>query len=91
MPKVAKYVRVSGRVQGVFFRAWTQQRAQELGLQGWVRNQPDGTVLALLAGPDDRVQDMIVELRRGPPMARVEGVASRPAEWPDITGFEITG
>ncbi|HEU4522614.1 MAG TPA: acylphosphatase, partial [Thermoanaerobaculia bacterium] len=42
MAKVARHVEVTGRVQGVFFRAWTQEQAQRLGVSGWVRNCPDG-------------------------------------------------
>lgn len=63
---------MSGRVQGVGFRAWTERRARELGLSGWVRNLRDGTVEAVFHGPDDLVQDMIGHCRRGPTHARVE-------------------
>ena len=66
--------RVTGRVQGVGFRAWTQATAQALGLRGWVRNAEDGSVGALLAGPPGAVDDMVAALHRGPPAARVERV-----------------
>jgi acylphosphatase len=66
--------RVTGRVQGVSFRAWTQDEARALGLTGWVRNERDGSVSALLSGPDDAVDAMIERLRCGPPAARVADV-----------------
>jgi acylphosphatase len=62
---------VSGQVQGVFFRASTRDRAQGLGLTGWVRNMPDGTVQAEAQGPDDAVEELIIFCRRGPRHATV--------------------
>ena len=69
-------VRVSGLVQGVWFRAWTDGRARELGLDGWVRNRADGTVEALFAGPPAAVARMVAVCHEGPPAARVEKVVS---------------
>ncbi len=63
---------LSGRVQGVGFRAWAERTARSLGLSGWVRNARDGTVEAVFAGPADKVDDMIARCRRGPDHARVE-------------------
>ena len=63
---------VSGRVQGVGYRAWAERRARELGLSGWVRNRRDGTVEAVFGGPPDKVDDMVGQCRRGPTRARVE-------------------
>lgn len=63
---------VSGRVQGVGFRAWIERRARELGLSGWVRNLSDGTVEAVFHGPVAKVDDMVGQCRRGPSHARVE-------------------
>lgn len=63
---------VSGRVQGVGFRAWTERRARELNLSGWVRNLGDGTVEAMFHGPAHKVDEMIGHCRRGPAHARVE-------------------
>ncbi|MGF1592829.1 MAG: acylphosphatase, partial [Kiloniellaceae bacterium] len=57
---------VSGRVQGVWFRAWTEREAKALGLDGWVRNRRDGSVEAVLAGPDDAVAAMVAALWEGP-------------------------
>jgi acylphosphatase len=69
---------IRGRVQGVFFRAETGERARALGLAGWVRNNPDGTVEAVLQGDRDRVDSMLVWCRRGPGAAYVEDVE---VEW----------
>jgi acylphosphatase len=73
-------VRITGRVQGVAFRAWTRQVAQRLGLTGWVRNEPDGSVVALLSGPDAAVSDMLERLWQGPPSASVADVQRLPVE-----------
>jgi len=66
--------RISGRVQGVGFRAWTQGQARKLGLAGWVRNEPDGTVAAVFAGPPAAVAAMVEYLWQGPPDASVSAV-----------------
>lgn len=65
---------VSGRVQGVFFRASTQQKAKELGVTGHARNLPDGRVEVLAVGDGTAVQALTDWLRVGPPAARVDGV-----------------
>jgi acylphosphatase len=65
---------VSGRVQGVFFRASTRERAVALGLSGWVRNLPDGRVEALFHGPREACEQALAWIRQGPPSARVAGV-----------------
>jgi acylphosphatase len=83
-------VRVTGRVQGVSFRAWTRQEARRLGIAGWVRNEPDGAVTALLSGPDNAVDAMIRRLWNGPPAARVSGVEAEDRDPQDAsTEFEI--
>ena len=64
---VARRVTVHGRVQGVFFRASTRDRARELAVGGWVRNEPDGTVTAHLEGPDDAVNRLLDWIRDGGP------------------------
>ena len=74
-------VRISGRVQGVFFRAEARSRAESLGLAGWVRNAADGSVEAAFEGDEARVRSMVDWCRRGPSGARVDGVeehAERP-------------
>jgi acylphosphatase len=67
-------VRISGRVQGVGYRDWTQHTANGLGLSGWVRNLPSGEVEALFCGPKPAVDAMLDACRRGPRHARVERV-----------------
>ena len=83
-------VRIAGRVQGVYFRAWTRGEAERLGLDGWVRNESDGSVTALVAGPRQNVDAMIALLHRGPPEAVVSEVVveeTDPAEV--VAGFSI--
>ena len=67
---------ISGKVQGVWYRAWTQEQANSLGLQGWVRNCADGTVEAVFVGPAQKVDEMLKRCEGGPPMARVENVSA---------------
>lgn len=75
--------RVTGRVQGVAFRAWSRHEAERLGLTGWVRNEADGSVVALLQGPSSAVDTMTNLLRQGPPAARVEKVSVDISETPE--------
>lgn len=86
-PATTLGVRIRGRVQGVWFRAWTVQTARGLGLAGWVRNRADGSVEALFSGPGADVQAMLAACRSGPPLARVDSVESHPAEAPDGPEF----
>ena len=76
----AVQVRVTGRVQGVGFRDWTAREARQLGLKGWVRNENDGSVAALIVGTEEVVDAMIERLRKGPGSAAVAGVNAEPAE-----------
>ena len=81
MAMLAVKARITGRVQGVAFRAWTRDEAERNGLVGWVRNEPDGSVQAML----DAVQE-------GPPAARVADVQTEDAEPdPAVSGFRIVG
>ncbi|MBY3221909.1 acylphosphatase [Rhizobium sp. 25PS6] len=73
-------VRISGKVQGVGFRIWTRDEAVRLGLTGWVRNEEDGAVVAVIAGPDTAVTTMIERFRRGPLGASVSGVETETAQ-----------
>lgn len=66
--------RVSGRVQGVFFRQSTRLEAERLGLAGSVRNLPDGRVEVEAEGPEEAVDALLRFLHEGPPLARVTGV-----------------
>jgi acylphosphatase len=65
---------ISGRVQGVWFRASTREVAQRLGVIGWVRNTPDGSVETHIQGDDEAVEQMLAWCRQGPPGARVDYV-----------------
>ena len=84
-------VTITGRVQGVGFRAWTRAEAEARGLAGWVRNAPDGSVLALVHGPGTAVDAMVAALWQGPPHAQVTQVETAPADPPPPPGFRITG
>lgn len=83
------HVIISGRVQGVWFRAWTQKKAVALGLTGWVKNCPDGTVEALFSGPEDHVETMLKSCQKGPPLARVENIQQSPANAPESSEFSL--
>jgi acylphosphatase len=89
MEEVARRVRVTGRVQGVGFRAWTDAEARRRGLRGWVRNEPDGSVSPLICGETRAVEDMLEALGRGPVASDVAGVAAEPAEPPGGAGFSV--
>ena len=80
---------LSGRVQGVGFRAWTERTARSLGLSGWVRNRRDGSVEAVFAGPAEIVDDMIGRCRRGPDHARVEVLERHEESEAPPPGFQI--
>ena len=69
-----KHVVIRGRVQGVGFRAFVEDVADERSLQGWVRNRRDGSVEAVFAGPETSVTDAIEACRRGPRSARVTNI-----------------
>ncbi len=79
---------VAGRVQGVWFRAWTAEEARDLGIDGWVRNRRDGSVEAVFAGAAADVEAMLALWRRGPPLARVERIEAFPHGGEVAAGFE---
>ncbi|MDR4305279.1 acylphosphatase [Chelatococcus sambhunathii] len=92
MSEAIERILVTGRVQGVFYRKWAQATAAGLGLRGYVRNMSDGSVEALLAGPQERLDGFAEACRAGPPDARVERVervAAEAAELPAGQGVEI--
>ena len=68
------HVLISGRVQGVWFRVSTKQKAEQLGLTGWVRNTHDGKVEAVFEGEENLVKKMIEWCRQGPPLSKVDNV-----------------
>lgn len=87
MPEKTVRVVIEGRVQGVFFRAWTTQEAERRNLSGWVRNRIDGTVEALFSGDGSQVDEMVGLCRQGPPAAVVTNVTEHPAAAPPEPGF----
>jgi acylphosphatase len=80
---------VSGHVQGVYYRAATQRRAQELGLTGWVRNLPDGRVELVATGAEHALRQLQDWLWQGPPHARVDDVRCERTEHPSLPRFEV--
>jgi acylphosphatase len=81
---------VTGRVQGVSYRWYAAREAIRLGLAGWIRNEPDGSVRAHAEGPDEAVDAFMAWCRQGPPAARVEDVTANDAEAHGATSFDIT-
>jgi acylphosphatase len=75
-------VQITGRVQGVGFRNFTQMRARQLGVTGWVRNEPDGSVRLEAEGPRGALEDLLEAVHDGPRTARVEQVD---VDWTDPT------
>ncbi|HEY41093.1 MAG TPA: acylphosphatase [Dehalococcoidia bacterium] len=81
---------VYGRVQGVYYRAFVRRRAAELGLAGYARNLPDGTVEVRAEGEREQLQKLIGHLESGPPAARVAKVVTNWSEYTgDYTGFSV--
>lgn len=86
MTETIARVRIEGRVQGVWFRAWTAEEARSRNLRGWVRNRADGSVEALFAGDDAAVEEMIAACRHGSPLAKVTSVRRFEATADDFEG-----
>jgi acylphosphatase len=82
-------VTVTGRVQGVSFRYYAVEQAQRLGITGWVRNEPDGSVALHAEGADEAVDALVEWCRAGPALARVRNVAVREAKATGATAFEV--
>src|ERR1700709_1714539 len=85
-----RQVMITGRVQGVGYRAWVEHQARAHGLEGWVRNRRDGSVEALFAGSEDIVATMVALCGRGPLSARVDAVTDEPAS-PDMLRLRRAG
>lgn len=83
------HLHVSGRVQGVAYRANTRRTARENGLDGWVRNLPDGRVEAVFEGPPARVESMIEWCHSGSPAASVDDVEVSYEQPEGLEGFEV--
>jgi acylphosphatase len=86
---IARKVRIHGRVQGVFFRQWTVNQARGLGVAGWVRNCPDGTVEAHIHGDEPAIAKMTAAMRQGPSQARVDDLTVENIEPEDAGGFAV--
>ena len=83
----ARRLRIAGHVQNVGFRDWMVAQARALGLNGWVRNRADGSVEALIDGPEPAVEEMLRACRHGPRNAVVESIDEQLAEPPAELGF----
>ncbi|MBC8013588.1 MAG: acylphosphatase [Methyloceanibacter sp.] len=84
-------VRIEGRVQGVYYRAWTDQNARALGLDGTVRNASDGSVEAVFSGPAEIVAEMLRRCADGPPDAKVTAVTITDEGGAPPSGFRVIG
>lgn len=88
--KKAAYIRVYGRVQGVFFRAFTRDWASRLGLRGYVRNMSDGSVEIVAEGSEESIKELIEKVKIGPPAASAERVEVKWQEPSNMySGFRI--
>ena len=87
---IAKHITVKGKVQGVFFRKYTKQKAQELNIAGWVKNTDEGDVEIMAQGNADALEKLMHWCKEGPPKAEVETVEVKDIEpQTDIRGFSI--
>jgi acylphosphatase len=82
-------VRIEGQVQGVYYRAWTEQTARRLHLDGWVRNRRDGSVEAVFSGPESQVDEMLRRCVDGPPHAAVTNVIVTDEGGAPPSGFTV--
>lgn len=82
-------ITVSGKVQGVFFRQGTKEKASTLGIAGIVSNQPDDTVLIIATGPDEQLEELVRWCHQGPPRAIVNGVATAEVPLRHFSSFTI--
>ncbi|RED52521.1 acylphosphatase [Aestuariispira insulae] len=80
---------IEGKVQGVWYRGWTEATARELGLSGWVRNLSDGSVEALFSGAEAAVEDMLERCWQGPEPAIVTAVNAKSGEAPETDDFVV--
>lgn len=90
-PSKTIHARIEGRVQGVWYRAWTVEQAVARGLDGWVRNRPDGSVEAVFHGSASAVDAMLTACHDGPPAARVDAVHAESLDEPPEKGFHKRG
>ncbi|MCY1211068.1 Acylphosphatase [compost metagenome] len=89
MARICLHGYVSGKVQGVYYRQSTQEQAERLELDGWVRNLADGRVEVLMEGEEDAVRELAGWLEQGPAEAKVTGVELQEQPLQGITGFIV--
>lgn len=87
MTDICIHAFVSGRVQGVWYRQSTKQKAVSCGVTGWAKNLPDGRVEVMLCGEESAVKEVASWLHQGPPNARVEQVEAETIAWQELEGF----
>ena len=87
--KINKRIQIKGKVQGVFFRKSTQEKALQLGITGWVQNDPDGSVLTEIEGTAQAIAQMETWLHTGPERARVEEIIIVEGQAKGYQGFEV--
>lgn len=85
--KISMRFKVTGKVQGVWFRASTQEVANQLGLTGWAANLPDGSVEVIASGEKGKVNELHAWLKKGPELARVDEVQFEELSWKDYGRF----
>ncbi len=87
--KISMHCLVSGKVQGVWFRAGTQDQAKELGLTGWAKNLPDGRVEVIACGEKEKIMQLYEWLKKGPELAKVTEVTFEEVTWQEHSRFAI--
>ncbi len=86
---VAIKIKISGNVQGVFFRAFVKERAIELGLKGYVKNMPDGSIEIIAQGKQEALEEFIKRCRKGPPLAKIENTEIKKVPDQEFATFSI--
>ena len=89
MEQVLFELRISGKVQGVYYRASTKAKAEELDLRGWVKNETNGDVSVVVEGPLEQVEAFIKWCQEGPRLARVKEVKRKPGPLQHFDNFRI--
>lgn len=89
MQQVLFELRIKGKVQGVYYRGSTKAKAEELGLLGWVKNESNGDVTAVVQGPFEQVEQFVAWCKEGPTMALVETVEYKQAPLQQFENFRI--